>query len=898
MYMCASFGKDTIKLASGENVPKEVQDVSVPADPGNHKSEDTGSSVPTSISSKPVVDAQPVSQVTEAASAGSGTHKISTEGKSPITGSTESASPSKVGALGETVNGSIGPRLPQKVQGKDMVESSLLKNYTGIKVSGPCGEEIGIFLIPYIYITVQTEIDSIKVATKFPQSDNEILEFKNENDKLSNQCAINESSKFTFIVYIYKGLLTLKWKVHTTISSQNTDKTKADTRTYVMPPMEMPITSIQVHTFLVEGETVFLKSKDYVIKKDMPLKCENVANNCFLSGNTDIEKCYTCSLLIKDVDTSDVCFNYVSSEFKERLEEIKIKGQDDDQSDEYELTETIDNILKGIYKTDSKGNKELIHWEDVDAALKEELTKYCMLLKGLDTSGMLDYFHLGNEIDVFNNLSKFLKKHKEEKHFLLKKKLKNAVMCIKSVDEWVKNKTGFVLPQLSYSILDNTNGQQQSDKKEGEFGISNLINETKDINDLHPPITDMFCNAEYCDRWKDKNGCFSKIGASDQGNCATSWIFASKMHLETIKCMKGYDHVSSSALYVANCSEKDVKEKCTVGSNPLEFLNIVNGKKFLPSEANLQYSYAKVSDDCPKPKSNWVNLWTGIKLLDYVPTPNSVGTKGYTAYESEKFKVNIVGYGNYISADGKKKSYWIVRNSWGENWGDNGNFKVDMDTPAECKHNFVHTAAVFNLDLPIVEKPAKNGVVNNGSVSAQSDSVYGQATEQTQASPTSEAAQVLELGGARGVLGGDTSTELNQGESSGGKSLELSKDASGAPSGGALTGETSTGGASVAQDGAGTSEKEESASDPKKVEVVHILKYIKNNKIQSSLIKYDYEYGLGDHACSRSHAIDPEKQDECISFCNDKWDDCKRTISPGYCLTKLKGTNECIFCFV
>ncbi|SBS98788.1 serine-repeat antigen, partial [Plasmodium ovale curtisi] len=372
------------------------------------------------------------------------------------------------------------------------------------------------------------------------------------------------------------------------------------------------------------------------------------------------------------------------------------------------------------------------------------------------------------------------------------------------------------------------------------------------------------------------------------------------------------------------------------------------------------------------PKSNWVNLWTGIKLLDYVPTPNSVGTKGYTAYESEKFKgnmdsfikkvkseiknkgsviayvraenalsydtnggkihklcgsenpdhaVNIVGYGNYISADGKKKSYWIVRNSWGENWGDNGNFKVDMDTPAECKHNFVHTAAVFNLDLPIVEKPvkaeaelynyylksspdfysnlyyknyskAKNGVVNNGSVSAQSDSVYGQATEQTQASPTSEAAQVLELGGARGVLGGDTSTELNQGESSGGKSLELSKDASGAPSGGALTGETSTGGASVAQDGAGTSEKEESASDPKKVEVVHILKYIKNNKIQSSLIKYDYEYGLGDHACSRSHAIDPEKQDECISFCNDKWDDCKRTISPGYCLTKLKGTNE------
>ncbi|SBT75713.1 serine-repeat antigen, putative [Plasmodium ovale] len=898
MYMCASFGKDTIRLASGENVPKEVQDVSVPADPGNQKSSDTSVPVPTGISSKSAVDAQPVSQVTETASAGSSTHKKPTKEKSSITGSTESASPNRAGALSETVNGSIDPKLQQKVQGKDMVESSLLKNYTGIKVSGPCGEEIGIFLIPYIYITVQTGINSIKVATKFPQSDNEILEFKKENDNLSNQCGSNQSSKFTFIVYIYKGLLTLKWKVHTTTSSRNADKTKADTRTYVMPPMEMPITSIQVHTFLVEGETVFLKSKDYAVKKDMPLKCETVANSCFLSGNTDIEKCYTCSLLIKDVDTSDVCFNYVSSEFKERFEEIKIKGQDDDQSDEYKLTETIDNILKGIYKTDSKGNKELKHWEDVDASLKEELTNYCVLLKGVDANGTLEYFHLGNEIDVFKNLSKFLKKHKEEKQFLLKKKLKNPVMCIKSVDEWVKNKTGFVLPQLSYSILDHTNGLQQSDKKEVEFGISNLINETKDINDLHPPITDMFCNADYCDRWKDKNGCFSKIGASDQGNCATSWIFASKMHLETIKCMKGYNHVASSALYVANCSEKDAKEKCTVGSSPLEFLHIVDGKQFLPAEANLQYSYAKVSDDCPKPKSNWVNLWTGIKLLDYVPTPNSVGTKGYTAYESAKFKVNIVGYGNYVSSDGEKKSYWTVRNSWGENWGDNGNFKVDMDTPTECKNNFIHTAAVFNLDLPIVEKPVKNGVAKNGSVSAQSDSVHGQATEQTQASPTGEAAQALALGRERGVLGGNTSTELNQGASSGGTSAELGKATSVAPSGGTLAGETSTGGASITQDGAGTGEKEESATDPKKVEVVHILKYIKNNKIQSSLIKYDYEYDLGDHACSRSYAIDPEKQDECISFCNDKWDDCKRTISPGYCLTKLKGTNECIFCFV
>lgn len=37
--------------------------------------------------------------------------------------------------------------------------------------------------------------------------------------------------------------------------------------------------------------------------------------------------------------------------------------------------------------------------------------------------------------------------------------------------------------------------------------------------------------------------------------------------------------------------------------------------------------------------------------------------------------VVIVGWGNETSADGKQIPYWIVRNSWGPEWGDGGYFK-------------------------------------------------------------------------------------------------------------------------------------------------------------------------------------------------------------------------------
>ncbi|SBT75711.1 serine-repeat antigen, putative [Plasmodium ovale] len=864
------------------------------------------------------------------------------------------------------------------------IKSALLRDYNGVKVTGPCKAIFQMFLVPHITVNVETNKNSITLGPKLVQAHKKErvtndgvnvytehvgkgLMFEKEEKKLLNKCADGKS--FKFVLFIDGNKLTVKWKVYDATETENSNK-QVDVRTYLMKSVDRPFTSIQIHSASINTSTFLLESKNYTLKKDFPDQCDAIASNCFMSGNVDIEKCYHCTLLLENTDTSNVCFNYVSPEVKERFKEIKINAQEEEDSLEVELKQSIETILEEISKQKVANNRTENLNYNLSDFLKREIVKYCQMLKEADTTGVFEYVQMGNETEIFYNLTNLLKRHEDEMDFLLQRKMRNAAICMKNADEWVTRKMGLILPQLPKNNMEYTNGTYYSEDKERETHEGNYDDtvdlETVANSDMASShfVEKMFCNEEYCDRWKDKNGCFSKIGAPDQGNCATSWIFASKMHLETIKCMKGYDHVASSALYVANCSEKDAKEKCTVGSNPLEFLHIVDGKQFLPAEANLQYSYAKVSDDCPKPKSNWVNLWTGIKLLDYVPTPNSVGTKGYTAYESAKFKgnmdsfikkvkseiknkgsviayvraenalsydmnggkihklcgsetpdhaVNIVGYGNYVSSDGKKKSYWTVRNSWGENWGDNGNFKVDMDTPTECKNNFIHTAAVFNLDLPIVEKPVKaEAELYNYYLKSSPDlysnlyySIYSKvAAENGTAYGHADGNETVGVGSVAGgesyVEAGNTASYVAGRE--GGVPGQKSSSSSSAAT--AATGEEKAGlsGSAVGKKTEETpmqpvGEPDSPTSD--NVEVLHMLKNVKNNKVKISLVTYETSKAItADHVCSRAYSEDPDKLEECAQFCESNWNDCANKISPGYCLTLKRKTNDCFFCYV
>ncbi|SCO65682.1 cysteine protease, putative [Plasmodium vivax] len=907
---------------------------------------------------------------------------------------------------GSQVNSGVQSGAPQlqATPKKAELQSSLLKNFTGVKVTGPCDTEVGLYLIPYIYISVNAKTDTIELSTRFPNSDNMLVQFKKENETLTNVCGGSSEKTFKFIMHLEDSILTLKWIVNPQSTTGN--KNKADVKKYKVPELERPITSIQVHSVLIQEDTVIYKSKDYSVKTDIPEKCEQVASACFLSGNTDIESCYTCNLLIHNEDTSDKCFDYVSSEFKNQFQDIKVKGQDDEESSEYKLAQTIDAVLSGIYKKDQNGKKELLTWGEVDSNVKEQISSYCHLLKDVDASGSLEVHQMGSEMDIFNNLITLLQKHSEEQKATLEWKLQNPALCLKDANNWVVNKKGLLLPLLQNggsainfgesNHVEDVKKDNLSTYQEGPDGVIDLSVVHQNAHASSTPFTNhMFCNSDYCDRVKDTSSCMAKIEVQDQGDCSTSWLFASKVHLEAIKCMKGHDHVASSALYVANCSGKEANDKCHAASNPLEFLNTLEETKFLPAESDLPYSYKAVNNVCPEPKSHWKNLWENVKLLDPTNEPNSVSVKGYTAYLSDHFKgnmdafiksvksqvmskgsviayvkaddqmsydlngkkilslcgsetpdlaVNIVGYGNYITAEGQKKSYWLLQNSWGKHWGDKGTFKVDMHGSAHCQQNFIHTAVVFNLDVPLSQSPAKDTELYSyhlksspdfyknlyyNAVGGEKGSVLSNAVQGQDTPPGEEALPGAKVdgGGTPGPtgpegqpqphassVGGQNPQEPREGEERQSQSEVVAEEpqqevVAGQPSSEPLqttpSSQQSTqpgvGGAASTPPAQGTPEQANSnggAENANISQIIHVLKHIKKTKMVTRIVTYEGEYDLGDHSCSRTQASSLEKLDDCIKFCNDNLSMCERTVSPGYCLTKLRKANDCIFCFV
>lgn len=67
-------------------------------------------------------------------------------------------------------------------------------------------------------------------------------------------------------------------------------------------------------------------------------------------------------------------------------------------------------------------------------------------------------------------------------------------------------------------------------------------------------------------------------------------------------------------------------------------------------------------------------------------------TEDYLKCSSSKREVNhgvtVVGYGTVEEGDKVKgwcNEYWIVRNSWGANWGEEGFFRLCMDNAGSRK---------------------------------------------------------------------------------------------------------------------------------------------------------------------------------------------------------------------
>lgn len=196
--------------------------------------------------------------------------------------------------------------------------------------------------------------------------------------------------------------------------------------------------------------------------------------------------------------------------------------------------------------------------------------------------------------------------------------------------------------------------------------------------------------------WR-KKGAVTPI--KDQKECGCCWAFSAVAAMESLHQLKTGKLISLSEQELVDCDVEGEDQGCSGGLLDTAFEFIMKNKG-LTTEAN--YPYEGADGVCNKKKS----AVSAAKITGYedVPANNekallqavtnqpvSVAIDGssfdFQFYSSGVFSgscstwlnhaVTAVGYG--ATSDGTK--YWIIKNSWGSKWGDNGyiHMKRDVD---------------------------------------------------------------------------------------------------------------------------------------------------------------------------------------------------------------------------